>query len=94
MASFDQLLVGLDCKNDFEASEVQGMEMRLLEALDWNISLPSSYEISNYLIDTCLRGQDYRTSKTIIAKANTLCKTLLLGKPYDLRHQDMHFQSI
>ena len=72
------MLCATECNNDFSSDKIAEMEFKILEALDWEISIPSSYEISYYLIAISFRGHTENQSEVLLAKAKTLCKALLI----------------
>jgi len=94
MASFDQLLSAIDCSSEFTSEEVASMELEILQALDWEVSLPNSFEISYYLIELCLGGPLETSPEDVLLKAKTLCKALLLGNSSYVRHENICVQLI
>ena len=56
------------------------VELNLLEALDFDLCIPTSFEISYYLMNTSMRGLQDEEMLYLLQKAYVLCKAFLLGK--------------
>ncbi len=74
------LLKGLLVRKDYEPFDVQACELAVLQGLDWDISLPTAFEISNYLVSAVYGSLSVRKVKKLLKETAFFSQELLVGK--------------